>query len=59
MISESMMRSDLSIKEYPCVYPGLLITGVCLITYFAYLFIWIPVHEKFQIFDSQGLHFSY
>ena len=27
MISESMIRSDLSIKEYPCVYPGLLITA--------------------------------
>lgn len=35
------------------------ITGVCLITDFISFIIWIPVHERFQIFDSQGLHFSY
>ena len=37
----------------------LLLTGVCLITHFADLSLGIPVHEKFQIFDSQGFHFSY
>jgi hypothetical protein len=36
-----------------------MLTGVCLITHFAFLFLWIPVHEKFQLFDYQGLHFSY
>ena len=40
-------------------YSALQLTGVSLITYFIYFSIWIPIHEKFQIFDSQGLHFSY
>jgi len=29
--------------------------GVCLITHFAYTFLYIPVYEKLQTFDSQGV----
>jgi len=28
--------------------------GSLSIIHFAYIFLWIPVHDKLQIFDSQG-----
>jgi len=54
---DGMFVTQFNISFY---WPTLLaLTGVCLITYWHVVIIRIPIYEKFQIIDSQRLHFSY